>query len=125
MGSRVRLTMLAVFAPAVVAMLYLAGVASALTPSEKLEQTPFHPTDVPLFDPAVYHDAPALVPARDAANDEGTLRSQLKALLDERFGSGSAQVRRGLEKFDAASTKPIVPHPRLRAARGAVEGAGG
>jgi hypothetical protein len=122
MGSRVRLTMLAVFASAVVAMLYLAGVASALTPSEKLEQTPFQPTDVSLFDPAVYHDTPALVPARDADNDEATLRSQLKALLDERFGSGSAQVRWGLEKFDAASTKAIVPHPRLRAALVSLKG---
>jgi hypothetical protein len=102
-------------------LMAFAGVASA-TALDTLKQPPFPPTDVSLFDPAVYSDAPPLVPAGQTANDEATLRKQLKALLVKRFGSGSSQVSQGLAKFDAASTKRIVPHPRLRAALVALKG---
>jgi hypothetical protein len=44
------------------------------------------------------------------------MRDQLKALLVKRFGVGSRQVSQSLAKYDAASTKEIVPSPRLRAA---------
>jgi len=50
------------------------------------------------------------------------MRNQLKALLVKRFGSGSTQVSQGLAKFDAASTKQIVPAPRLRAALVSLKG---
>jgi hypothetical protein len=100
---------------------------SAATPSATvlLRQPPFPPTDVSLFIPQVYSEAPPLVPAGQTANDEATLRTQLRALLVKRFGSGSAQVSQGLAKFDAASTKEIVPHPRLRAALVALKGTAG
>jgi hypothetical protein len=102
-------------------LLAFAGVASA-TALDTLKQPPFPPTDVDLFDPGVYSEASPLVPAGETANDNATLRKQLKALLVKRFGSGSSQVKQGLAKFDAASTKRIVPHPRLRAALVALKG---
>lgn len=105
-----------------VSVLEISGAASALTAQDTLKQPPFPPTDVSLFDPGVYPDGPALVPAGPTANDEATLRGQLRSLLVKRFGSGSTQVSQGLAKFDAASTKAIVPHPRLRAALVALKG---
>lgn len=105
-----------------VSVLGISGAASALTPAETLKQPPFPPTDVSLFEPAVYPAGPPLVPAGQTANDEATLRTQLRALLVKRFGSGNTQISQGLAKFDAASTKAIVPHPRLRAALVALKG---
>src|SRR3712207_4235244 len=102
-------------------LLAFAGVASAAA-IDTLKQPPFPPTNVSLFDPAVYSAAPPMVPAGTRANDEATLRSQLKALLDKRFGAGTTQVTQGLATFDAASTKEIVPHPRLRAALVSLKG---
>jgi len=66
-----------------------------------------------------------MVPAWPTANDEATLRQQLKGLLVKRFGSGSTKVSQGLALFDAASTKQIVPHPRLRAALVLLKGTAG
>jgi hypothetical protein len=102
-------------------LLAFAGVASA-TALDTLKQPPFPPADVDLFAPQVYSEAPPLVPAGQTANDETTLRKQLKALLIKRFGSGSTQVSQGLAKYDAASTKAVVPSPRLRAALVSLKG---
>jgi len=102
-------------------LLAFAGVASA-TPLSTLKQPPFPPTDVSLFEPGVYSSAPPLVPAGQTANDEATLKKQLKALLVKRFGSGSTQVSQGLAKYDATSTKNIVPNSRLRAALVSLKG---
>jgi hypothetical protein len=60
-------------------------------------------TDVTLFDPGVYSETPPMVPAGPTANDQSTLRKQLKALLVKRFGSGSTQVSQGLAKLDTAT----------------------
>jgi hypothetical protein len=49
-------------------LLAFAGVASA-TALDTLKQPPFPPTDVSLFDPGVYSEAPPLVPAGQTAND--------------------------------------------------------
>lgn len=119
---RARWALLAVVSALALALASLSGVASALTPTETLKQPPFPPTDVSLFAQDTYPNGPAMVPAGQTANDEATLRKQLKALLVKRFGTGSTQVGQGLAKFDAASTKKIVPHPRLRAALVALKG---
>ena len=51
-------------------LLAFAGVASA-TVLDTLKQPPFVPTNVSLFDPAIYSEAPPLVPA--AQNPSGRL----------------------------------------------------
>lgn len=90
------------------------GEASA-TALDTLKQPPFPPTDVALFDPGVYSEAPPLVPATQNPSGETAMRNKLKSLLEKRFGVGSTQVSEGLATYDAASTKSIVPSARLRA----------
>lgn len=105
-----------------VAMLAVAGAASALTPQETLKQPPFPPTDISLLSADLYTDGPPEVPAAQNPSGESAMRKQLKAVLVKRFGSGNAQVSQGLSIFDAAPTKTIVPNPRLRAALVSLKG---
>ena len=119
---RVLAVLTAMLAAALVAVMVSHAPAKAQTAQDTLKQPPFPPTDVDLFAPAVYPGGPAMEPAGTTANDEATLRGQLKALLEERFGIGSTKVNQGLATFDAASTKEIVPHPRLRAALVSLKG---
>jgi hypothetical protein len=95
-------------------LLAFAGVASA-TALDTLKQPPFPPTDVSLFEPDVYSEAPPMVPAAQNPSGENAMRNKLKSLLEKRFGVGSTQVSQGLATYDATSTKAIVPSPRLRA----------
>jgi hypothetical protein len=95
-------------------LLAFAGVASA-TALDTLKQPPFPPTDVSMFTPVVYTEAPPMVPAAQNPSGETVMRNKLKALLEKRFGVGSTQVSEGLATYDAASTKSIVPSARLRA----------
>jgi hypothetical protein len=95
-------------------LLAFAGVASA-TALDTLKQPPFPPTDGSLFEPDVYSEAPPMVPAAQNPSGETVMRNKLKAVLEKRFGVGSTQVSEGLATYDSASTKSIVPSPRLRA----------
>ena len=89
-----------------------------LTPNQQstliLQRPPFAPTDNSLFSPVLYN-SPDLVPAPQTANDETTLRNELRALLEKRFGTGASQVNEALTLFDGSQAKEKVPHPRLRA----------
>lgn len=87
-----------------------------------LKQPPFPPTDVSLFTPDVYSEAPHMVPAAQNPSGETVMRNKLKALLEKRFGVGTTQVSEGLATFDSASTKAIVPSARLRAALVSLKG---
>jgi hypothetical protein len=102
-------------------LLAVAGVASA-TALDTLKQPPFPPTDVSLFEPDVYSSAPPMVPAAQNPSGETVMRNKLKALLEKRFGVGTTQVSEGLATYDSASTKTIVPSPRLRAALVSLKG---
>jgi hypothetical protein len=95
-------------------LLAFAGVASA-TALDTLKQPPFPPTDVSLFTPVAYSEAPPMVPAAQNPSGETAMRNKLKALLERRFGVGSTQVSEGLATYDSTSTKSIVSSPRLRA----------
>jgi len=95
-------------------LLAVAGVASA-TALDTLKQPPFPPTDVSLFTPGVYSEAPPMVPAAQNPSGETAMRNKLKGLLERRFGVGSTQVSEGLATYDSASTKSIVSSARLRA----------
>jgi hypothetical protein len=103
-------------------VLGLAGTASASTAKQTLQQPPFPPTDVSLFVPELYSEAPPTVPASQNPSGKNAMRKQLTKLLEKRFGASSQQASDGLSLYDAASTKEIVPSPRLRAALVALKG---
>jgi len=105
-------------------LMAFAGVASA-TALDPLKQPPSPPPDVSLFEPDVYSSAPPLVPATQNPSGETAMRNKLKGLLEKRFGTGSTQVSEGLATYDSASTKSIVPSPRLRATLVSLKGTAG
>lgn len=90
-----------------------------------LKQPPFAPTDKELFTPAVYPESSPMVPAAQAPSGEAVMKSQLRVLLMKRFGPGSPKVKQTLAIYDAASTKEIIPEPRLRAALLSLTGTAG
>jgi ABC-type transport system substrate-binding protein len=89
--------------------------AEAQSAEDILKQPPFEPTDVNLFDPAVYSSASPMQPDTSDPTDEATLSGQLSDLLEQRFPSSPKKVNSTLALFDSAKAKQIVPDPRLRA----------
>lgn len=126
---RVLAVLAAMVVAALMAVMASHAPVSAATATDTLKQPPFAPTDTSLFAPQVYSDAPPLAPAASGPTDEATLRGQLTSLLKERFGfktkAQKKKVKSALALFDSASTKRMVPDPRLRAALVALKGTAG
>jgi hypothetical protein len=90
-----------------------------------LQQPPFPPTDVSLFTPQTYPDAPPMQPAGPYSFTEASLKAKLALLLARRFFGDLRKIRAGLAVYDDAATKAVVPDPRLRMALALLKGTAG
>ncbi|WBB93373.1 hypothetical protein [Verrucosispora sp. WMMC514] len=92
-------------------------------PAERvLAQPPFPPTNVNLFTPQTYAQAPPMVPAPPRRITEAQLRVQLAKALSPRAKRHPGVVARGLAVFDDRKIKKIIPDPNLRAALASLVG---
>lgn len=94
--------------------------AEAASATDTLKQPPFAPTDISLFDPHIYENAPPLAPPSSGPTGEAEIRALLSSSLKERLGyrtkAQKKKVKKALATFDSANTKQVISDPRLRAA---------
>lgn len=89
---------------------------------ETLRRSAFPPTDLALFTPEVYADAPSLQPAAVYRFTEEGLRAKLSQLLAERFQGQNRPIEAALAVYDDARLRTSVPDPRLRMALSLLKG---
>lgn len=94
-----------------------AAQAAKTCPAQRLlAQPPFPPTNVDLFTPETYAQAPPSVPAPPRIITEERLRAELVKALLPRAERQPGVVVRGLLVFDDPQIEEFVPDPVLRAA---------
>ncbi len=89
---------------------------------EILQQPPFAPTDVNLFNPSSYPEASPTEPAPLVPQTDENFKVAIEEVLNKRFQGDTQKVQEGLALFDDPILKAKISPSRLRAAVAIMKG---
>ncbi len=80
-----------------------------------LENRPFVPTNINLFNPSVYPESTPALPAQGPAPTEDQVRTMLQDYLEAEFPNNSGKQQSYMQLFDRPAVVARIPNPSLRA----------
>jgi len=89
--------------------------STAIPASQILENRPFAPANINLFNPSVYPESAPALPAQGAALTEDQVRILLRDYLEAEFPDSPEKQQSYMQMFDHPAVAARIPNPSLRA----------